>query len=533
MGYYYSGNNFYTSDASFSAEFAQKVSTTYNLAYDADAGATQPQSSYKAGSAIQLFYPGFNDAWGFLNVPMATDSGVCNDAASALFLSSQESTCVHALTSTTGLCASGSVFDPNFWIKSVRVLSNPGTSSTAYVTATVSQPMLVDASGSGNPELICYLSGALTSCSTVGSSSDFSPLVSSIDSPTLPGPTVSGSVCEQAVSAVSITLLYSQTSSAVTGIVYQFTYAELPTADLSKYAQKFNTSYLPDTQAQNLYKSGNPGYLLGAPVRFGAAVTNGSSSAVSFNLDPLQALTLARDVSATVSGSSVMSCAASADYSQRVSVPFGTSMTSGCTLWYTYAELTNNCDAIRSTVYATQVGSFFSSIDRVGIFGNASWLDSSDWIEILNMDPPSAITTDSTTSQNGLCAQLMTGYNIEFLWAEFGSVANPQPGIVGARVSYVQGAFRYSCSGAVGSAACKSASASVYQPFRIQSTVSWVQTGSPAAAFIPPAPPIISAIPNDVFYPFRISSSSVRRFIVSTKLAPALTALALLRLLWV
>jgi hypothetical protein len=103
----------------------------------------------------------------------------------------------------------------------------------------------------------------------------------------------------------------------------------------------------------------------------------------------------------------------------------------------------------------------------------------------------------------------LTNLDLQFLVTSKGSLSQPQRIIVGARINYQKGTFRYvcrsnRCQGGAGGGAIVSEKI----PFEIRSTVSFVttSTGNNLVSFVPDAPGIIASLPNDIFYPFVMSS---------------------------
>jgi hypothetical protein len=74
----------------------------------------------------------------------------------------------------------------------------------------------------------------------------------------------------------------------------------------------------------------------------------------------------------------------------RVPIQFGKDSVSGCSVYYTPTEITQNCDAIRSRIVNIQQG-FNKDITHVAMFANASYLNVNEWMQIFNT-PPSTLT---------------------------------------------------------------------------------------------------------------------------------------------
>jgi hypothetical protein len=126
------------------------------------------------------------------------------------------------------------------------------------------------------------------------------------------------------------------------------------------------------------------------------------------------------------------------------------------------------------------------------------------------MSLPAVLTTvlkssgTVTSSTVGLCANIITEFNVELLITNIGNHANPQPAVVGVRFEYVLGSFQYSCS----SPNCQTATGP--QAFTIRSTATFVRIGNTASLFVPQAPQLIPPLPSDIFYPFQSSRGSLR-----------------------
>ena len=215
-------------------------------------------------------------------------------------------------------------------------------------------------------------------------------------------------------------------------------------------------------------------------------------------------------------------CTSATDRDNRVPITFGEDIVTGCQLSYNYNSITNQCNIIRTQLWATLTGNF--DLTHIGKFGNASYMNRWDWVKMIN-DKVDALQTVCTqffpwqvstltllspfkgtsSAQPGVCSSILTHLDIQFLWADFGSSVNPQPAIIGVRVVYIPGTFKYSCSNNVD---CANSGASA-QNFFIRASASWIKVPEQKLSqFVPPAPRIIPPIPEDVFYPFKLGASS-------------------------
>jgi len=284
-------------------------------------------------------------------------------------------------------------------------------------------------------------------------------------------------------------------------------------------------------------RSGNPGYIMGAPLLW--AVANADTTIVDETSEGFKlpsALPLSSQQVAGSTGSRGM-CVTTADADVgHVQVPFGYDLTSGCTVELTRSELQDMCcvantncasgayasDFVRST---DGLPAFFVQTLQdayVGIYGSADPLDIGQWLEVEMPDIPSRGGWVASTST---CEGLVAGVHYEFLVSRTGEKAFPQNKIIAAQATFVtrDWAFR---KGVHDSTAT--------QTFAMTSTASFVFKDDVALkGYTPPPPPIIFRIPYDAFYPFDIgnaapaSSQSSMAAIVSTLLVTLMLAIGM------
>jgi tectonic-1/3 len=152
------------------------------------------------------------------------------------------------------------------------------------------------------------------------------------------------------------------------------------------FQQRFTVTFTNANVTLTRRLSGNPGYRVGYPVLAGTLAKNGGKEAIEY--DPLVTLSLARDVYEP--SSKTIGCS-SMDSLTRAPVEFMTNTLTSCTLYYSRSNLTNNCPSIRTNILNIQTLGL-SSFSHVGKFGNANYLISSDWIEILNTVPSVSVS---------------------------------------------------------------------------------------------------------------------------------------------
>ncbi|KAJ3260839.1 Tectonic-1 [Boothiomyces macroporosus] len=329
--------------------------------------------------------------------------------------------------------------------------------------------------------------------------------------PTSPTPVLSGTTCSNTVVEVALVFSYKIVSSVLTLTSLDITFVLDSRTMSNSIEQTFSVEYQLEGTVNVYAKSGNPGYIYGLPVLSGLEVSQGSSNAISFNTDPQFGITLVKD---TLSSGTIGCTSSTSDYGNRLPVTFGENTISGCTLWLTRDDLLNNCDSLRSRIYNLQTLTA-QNIDSIGKFGNASTTNVYDWIKIIN-NPPSALTgtTSSPGTGVGICSNLLTSFNVEFLYSSYGSTSDPQQAIVGARYSYTSGTFEWTCESVqdcvdpniyVSGSESQSNIGTVKKPFQLSSTVSFVQVSTlTLQLYVPPPPKIYAELPDDIWYPFSI-----------------------------
>jgi hypothetical protein len=161
----------------------------------------------------------------------------------------------------------------------------------------------------------------------------------------------------------------------------------------------------------------------------------------------------------------------------------------------TFADFAN-CDTLRTRIYDLQLN-FIKDINKIGMFGNSSANNIYDWIDIVKTN----IETINTQGDiEGSCSKLLTSFNLQFLYSPFGSVANPQLAIVGARYYGTLGTFQWRCLDKL-----KCDGNSTEQAFQLKSSVSFIKVaGIGSASYTPDPPRIYAQLPSDVWYPFDI-----------------------------
>lgn len=319
------------------------------------------------------------------------------------------------------------------------------------------------------------------------------PLAPSALGATASVPVGSDCECQNALLSAALTVTYDG-AGAVTGAEAVLEVANLTAAAATAVGipQQFSLTFKdadgPATEpANNLFaraKSGNPGYLDGLPVVAGSVVTQGSGSDEKRAVQPLSG---GLEVFAPTGGGTCPS-AGSAE-GQGTPVLFGYDAVVECGEELTAALLKARCES-GAAPPALEVNA-----TRVGLFGNADPLRANQWLELA---VAAAGPAGTYTAATGTCSELVDGVHYEFVVARVGQATSPQRKIVAARARYSTTEW-----------ALPRGAASAVLPLR--ATASFHLLGdSQLEGFVPPAPPLLPELPQDLFFPFTTSAAPPR-----------------------
>ena len=140
-----------------------------------------------------------------------------------------------------------------------------------------------------------------------------------------------------------------------------------------------------------------------------------------------------------------------------------------------------------------------NEVDLIGIYGNADLLQQSHWLPIMSPIDQLDFKAKSRAwlPSQSRCDGLATALRIRILWTYSGRTNNPQAKIISATKEYDEGTpliHRFKPSNT--------------QEFQFTTTVTWVFI-EPKHEVARSALPTLLTVPNDVFYPFQMSSSSI------------------------
>ena len=133
-----------------------------------------------------------------------------------------------------------------------------------------------------------------------------------------------------------------------------------------------------------------------------------------------------------------------------------------------------------------------SGATRIGIYGNSDPLNEKEWLALEVVPATRTPVPDKFSLE---CGFIATSRVFEFLYTDIGSRINPQRRIVKARVTYKTDSWKWRGNPRDDAAT---------QLFETTNIVRFIEFKQPKKSFVPRAPPLLPAIPHDVFYPFDI-----------------------------
>ncbi|XP_054852112.1 tectonic-1 isoform X2 [Eublepharis macularius] len=277
-----------------------------------------------------------------------------------------------------------------------------------------------------------------------------------------------------ASSAVLLPTLQDQTcNNVVLGARYLITFTEageiasaavslvLATVNMTAgfIRQSFEVRFVQQN-TQPVILSGNPGYVVGLPIKAGFG---SPGSGIIQSMEEDGQLTMLRSTS-------TQDCLAVEGI--RTPVLFGYNMMSGCQL-----RITKDADCLLLAPALLNVLKGQKFPDSVAAFGNSEPQNRLDWVQIVyNISQPSS-------------CEIPVRFEIEVKWTKYGSLVNPQAKLTSLTVTVVTAALPQVDSGSE-------------RTILILSTVTFVDISAPAEPGYKSRPTVEAKLPFDFFFPF-------------------------------
>ncbi|CAH1785708.1 unnamed protein product, partial [Owenia fusiformis] len=471
---------------------------------------TMKETNYVSGDLIYTRYE--NNATGVLSLPRTLNSAECSDQNGAAYLYDQKFTCTRFLSNLATECQSSLSLDAATYYQNFKLVSTPeifspgpvyppsidGTTSSPGTTVsmtTVAMETTTETLSYDNSSLVDIIIGQ-SYCIDQQGIGDVCNFTGS--GPPSPMFNLTGNdFCDYAVTEVHY-IIYHNGTKGIQQAEVRFVFKSIQDQHLP-LLQTFQTSFKKLEDTNTFRRSGNPGYLIGEPVLAGRLVTQSlidgtERQAIYLDSNRENWLTI---VTSTPTGQCVTE-----PYSRR-SVKFGENLRSGCAFRVSYNNIADVCTLIQQT--ALHALTLNQSDFYIATFGNSDVVKVGDWVKIIEQNKPTA----EPYSQKGGCLNIVLGMHIEILYANIGSLVNPQAKIIGISFIYESPQdIKFQCVGPY----CRPSTANMTQTFEVVSSVAFIDTTQPAVPIIAEKPSVTAKLPNDFFYPFYyLSSASLTR----------------------
>ncbi|XP_010295219.1 PREDICTED: tectonic-1 [Phaethon lepturus] len=374
---------------------------------------------YKYGVPIQTV-----DA--FLRLPSPVVSSWCSDANPAGFLVNQATKCTRLVS--VEKCGNIQAVSMLFYINS-NILAVPKSSQMVNITV---QSIVVQ---------------SLNGMQTLLNGNDVLRL-----------PMILGGLCINIVFGVSYHITYTDAGEIIEAAA-SFVLGAINKEALS-IQQSFEISFT-QVNTKPVPLSGNPGYVVGLPVRAGFRP---QGSGIIQNSNKYGQFTILQSTSSK-------DCLAA--QGARTPILFGYNMMSGCNLRITGSV---RCQLLTQTLLDLLKGQSFP--EYVASFGNSQAQDVLDWVPITYLH----------TSEQSSC-QIPVSLEIEVKWTKYGSLVNPQARIVNVTATITTSTFKQLPWGRE-------------RTIPITSSVFFTDISSPAEPGYKARPTINAKLPFDFFFPF-------------------------------
>ncbi|NWY73773.1 TECT1 protein, partial [Erithacus rubecula] len=410
--------------------------------WDLDTDAPNPPeanetSRYEFGVPVQT-----EDS--FLRLPSPVVTSWCSDANPAGFLVNQATKCIRSVS--VEKCDSIQALSMLFYINS-SILAVTDMSLFFQVNITV-QSIVVQ---------------SLNGMRSLLSSSDVLRL-----------PMVLDDLCINAVLGVNYHITHTDTGEIIEAAA-AFVLGAISKEALS-IEQSFEISFTQEN-TQPVPLSGNPGYVVGLPVRAGFQ-PQGYPSPAAFLFAALALSSNKHSQLTILQSTSTQDCLAA--QGARAPVLFSYNMISGCKLRITAAM---KCQPLAQTLLDVLKGQSFP--EYVASFGNSQAQDVLDWVPITQLHISEQKISQTLQSP----CQIPVSLGIEVKWTKYGSLVNPQARIVNVTATITTSTLKQLPSGRE-------------RIIPITSSVVFTDISAPAEPSYKAWPTINIKLPFDFFYPF-------------------------------
>ncbi|KAH0623858.1 hypothetical protein JD844_007029, partial [Phrynosoma platyrhinos] len=342
--------------ANFPALSAQYGGSSFLLSEQVQ---SPPVAFYRVGDQIQTYFAA-SSMLSVLKQPTSLGvSQLCVDENPAAFLESKTTSCVRIFTDLMSSCTTDPALDAASYYRDFTVLKVP-------VNITVFQPVQVNIIAVSEPA----------------------------------SPSLNGNICHNVVSEVAYEVQFNGIHG-IQEVSVQFKVANISGNPGATLQQHFSLHFWSRRPSSTKQRSGNPGYITGAPL---ITLYNGTQ----------QYLTILKNKDDN-------HCSAT----KRYTVRFRENVRTSCQLSVPFTLEEDNCSNLQEMLYQAFQGGH--SLGSLAITGNANPGHPGEW---------NSIITKKCSMQSGHCL-LPVSLEIQVMWAQVGLLSNPQAQVLGARYYYL------------------------------------------------------------------------------------------------
>ncbi|XP_025892024.1 tectonic-3 [Nothoprocta perdicaria] len=326
---------------------------------------------YRAGDPILTYFDS-SSVLSTLRQPIRMGtSGLCVDGNPAGFLDSKSTSCTRIFANLSNSCITDPALDAASYYRDFTVLKVP-------VNGTIVQSIQVK-----------------------------------ITPVTPPGaPYMKDNMCYNVVSEVIYEIEFNSTHG-IQNVSVQFKVTSILGNSGSSLQQHFTLHFWTRTLTHTLPRSGNPGYIVGAPL----LITNdGARQHVSFLLSVCQMTILQSQGDGSCS------------QFLRHQVQFGRNMKTGCKLSLSQMLEEGDCSYVQQKLYKAFQG--MNGAEDLAIIGSARSTQAEQWTTILIRNCSVQVMNCSS------CCMVPVTLEIQILWSKEGLLSNPQAQILSAQYFY-------------------------------------------------------------------------------------------------
>ncbi|XP_014775388.2 tectonic-3 [Octopus bimaculoides] len=445
---------------------------------------------YKSGNSIYIL--GSDYVASYFTLPTTLASEFCVDDNPAAYLVDKTQQCVRDLKNLDEECEISPRISAYSYFEDFKIVVTPKVFKESFLKMLLNKTASSRSKSGNKLGFDLYNSkyaiaiSNITLCSDSGcfNPSEFSRSANQF------APMLSGSKCMNVVNKVVYHFIHNGTYGIIS-VRVALNLIDLTQSDLP-FTQTFSTEFQELEAEDNAYfkRSGNPGYIRGEPLLAGTKINLPTGrSIINLSSDRTNWLTIPQpSPDGSCSGKS------------RVPVTFGVDMRSGCFLKLKLSDLSIQCKNLEgmSNILWQQ------NATHVATFGNSPVEFVADWLTIFEQNKPPQPQFEAPDQ----CTQVVTGMQIQVLYAKVGSINNPQPKIIGVSLTYEKPkTISLQCNNLI----CDPTNYDKEYRIELVTSVAFQDVSEPALKYFTRPPPQEGGLPFDFFYPF-YSNGSVKNY---------------------